>query len=261
MKKNYSYYLMLIAIPFIAFVILSLSGGRDGQYSGSPADGGQTCSACHSGGNFGAVASITSNIPTSGFVYGATYEVTVSVTSSSSTKHGFQLCAEDLSVNYMGTYAAGTGNQIVNSGTHMTHTQAGNSQSSWTFDWTAPSFAEGGEITFYAAVNASNANGNTSGDQVVSTSASYSLDTAGIDDIEHITFSVFPNPSNEYINLDIDESYFSKANLSITNSIGQEVFNKNIVSKRIDISHLEYGVYFVRLNSNNSVATSRFIKE
>ena len=73
----------------------------------------------------------------------------------------------------MGTYAAGTRIQIVNGGTQMTHTQTGNPQSSWTFDWTALSFAEGGEITFYAAVIAVNANGSTSGDQVVSTLASF----------------------------------------------------------------------------------------
>lgn len=260
MNKNYTYYLTLFTVPFIAFIVLSVSGGRNGQYSGSPGDGGQTCTACHSGGDFGAVPEITSNIPTSGFVYGDTYEVTVSVTSSS-TKHGFQLTTEDASNSTVGTYTEGTGSQIVNSGTHMTHTGPGNQQNSWTFDWTAPTFADGSEITFYAAVNATNANGSTSGDQVITTSTSYSLDTAGVDDIERITFSVFPNPSYDYINLDIDESYFPKGNLNISNSIGQVVVNKNIISNRIDVSHLESGVYFVRLNSNNRVATSRFIKE
>jgi len=260
MKKNYSYYLTLIAIPFIALALLSLSGGRDGQYSGSPGDGGATCTACHSGGSFGAVAQITTNIPGTGFIYGDTYEITVTATSSA-TKHGFQLTTEDLSDTKVGTYTAGTGNQIVNSGSHMTHTQAGNQQTSWTFDWTAPTTAEGGEITFYASVNATDSQNNTSGDEVVTASRSFSVNSIGIDENELITFSVYPNPTTDYLSLQYDESTLQNADLVITNYNGQVVFNSNTLTDRIDVSNLNSGVYILQITSENKTGFSRFIKE
>lgn len=260
MKKNYSYYLTLIAIPFVAVLLLSLSGGRDGQYSGSPGDGGATCTACHSGGSFDAIATISTNIPGTGFVYGDTYEVTVSV-ASSATKHGFQLTTEDVSQSKVGTYAAGTGNQIVNSGTHMTHTQAGNAQTSWTFDWTAPSSAEGGEITFYTAVNATNANGGTSGDEVVTTSSSYLVNSVGIPENELISFSVYPNPTSEFISIRTDNDMLEDTNIQITNYNGQVVYKSDTISERIDVSNLNAGVYILQINSESKRGFSRFVKE
>lgn len=260
MKKNYSYYLTLIAIPFVAVLLLSLSGGRDGQYSGSPGDSGATCTACHSGGSFGAVAQITTNIPGTGFVYGDTYEVTVSVTSSA-TRHGFQLTTEDPSQSKVGTYTAGTGNQIVNSGTHMTHTIEGVAQTSWTFDWTAPSSVEDGEITFYAAVNATNANGNTSGDEVVTTSQPYMVNSIGVDENEIISFSVYPNPTTDYISLEYNASLMENASVSITNYNGQVVYQNTSFTDRIDVSNLNSGVYILQLTSDTKKGYSRFIKE
>jgi len=260
MKKNYSYYLTLIAIPFIAVLLLSLSGGRNGQYSGSPGDGGVTCSACHSGGNFGAVADITTTIPGTGFVYGDTYEVTVSVTSSA-TKQGFQLTAEDPVQDKVGTYVAGTGNQIVNGGTHMTHTQAGNLQTSWTFNWTAPSSGENGDITFYAAVNATNANGGTSGDEVVTTSKAYSHSSIGLSEEESISFAIYPNPTSEYLSISTDDDMLENTTIQIMNYNGQVVYKNNNISEIINVSNLNAGVYILQISSESKRGYSRFIKE
>lgn len=258
MKKNY-YFLVLLAIPFIA-LILGLSGGRDGQYSGSPGDNFTTCSNCHSGGSFDAVAEITSTIPASGFVYGETYQVTVSVTSTSS-KHGFQLTTEDESDAKVGTYTAGTGNQIVNGGTHMTHTQTGNQQNSWTFDWTAPLSIEGDQITFYTAVNATNGNSSTSGDQVVTTSTTYDLSTVGISENETIPFSIYPNPTSEYISLNYDNSLLSNATITIIDYSGKIVLQTNSITERIDVKDLNTGIYIIQITSDTKTTQSRFIKE
>lgn len=259
MKKNYAFYLKLLTIPLFAFIFLSLSGGRDGQYSGSPGDSGATCSSCHSGGSFSADAQITTTIPGTGFVYGATYQVTVSV-ASGATKHGFQLTTEDASNTKVGTYTAGTGNQIVNAGTHMTHTGAGNTQNTWVFDWTAPAFAEGGEVTFYAAVNATNANGSTSGDEVVTASRSFSHSSIGINEIENISLSIYPNPTSDFISIDFDSNLQENMSVTIINAIGQTVLTTK-TTDRIDIQNLESGVYFLQLKTTNRIGISRFIKK
>ncbi len=258
MKKNYSYYLTLIAIPFVAILLLSLSGGRDGQYSGSPGDGGATCTACHSGGNFGAAATITTTIPGTGFVYGDTYEVTVTATSSAPL-HGFQLTTEDASQTKVGTYTAGTGNQVVNSGTHMTHIL--DSDSPWTFDWTAPSSAEGGDITFYASVNAVDGTGGTSGDEVVTTSLPYSVNSVGIDENELLSFSVYPNPTTDFITLKLGELDINIGELAILNYNGQIMYKSTDLTDRIDVSNLKAGIYILQLTSENKKGMSRFIKK
>ena len=259
MKENYTFYLKLLTIPLIAFAFLSLSGGRDGQYSGSPGDAGITCTACHSGGSFAADATITTNIPGTGFIYGDTYQVTVSV-ASGATKHGFQLTTEDASNTKVGTYTAGTGNQIVNGGTHMTHTSSGNTQNVWVFDWTAPATAEGGQVTFYAAVNATNANGSTSGDEVVTASRSFSHSNLGINEIENISLRIYPNPSAEFLSIDFENSSQENVAVTITNAIGQTVL-KTKTTDRIDVKSLESGVYFLQLKTAKKIGTSRFIKK
>ncbi|HIP47416.1 MAG TPA: T9SS type A sorting domain-containing protein [Lutibacter sp.] len=259
MKKNYTFYSKLLFIPLFAFVFLSLSGGRDGQYSGSPGDSGATCTTCHSGGSFGADATVTTNIPATGFIYGDTYQVTVSV-ASGATKHGFQLTTEDASNTKVGTYAAGTGSQIVNGGTHMTHTASGNTQNAWVFDWTAPAFAEGGEVTFYAAVNATNAQNNTSGDEVVTASRSFSHSSIGIEEFENISLRIYPNPTTEFVTIDSDNDLQKDVAITVSNTIGQTVLTSN-TTERIDVKNLKSGVYFLQLKSANQIGTSRFIKK
>ena len=56
MKKNYFFKTSLLMIPTMAFLLMSNSSGKSGAFSGSPGDGGTSCTACHSGGNFGASA-------------------------------------------------------------------------------------------------------------------------------------------------------------------------------------------------------------
>lgn len=259
MKKNYTYYLTLLAIPIVAITLLSLSGGRDGQYSGSPGDGFANCSTCHGGGNFSANASIATNIPASGFEANTTYDITVSVISESS-KQGFQLTAEDAANVKVGSFTAGTGSQVVNGGTHVTHTGAGNSQTSWTFQWTAPASAEGNQVTFYAAVNATDGHNNTTGDQVVTTSTS--VNQLSLSDYNRVSFSTYPNPSTDYIKFSMDDSLKDDAEVTITNYQGQLVKKLVIDASfdRLDVSELANGMYFIQITSGNKLGMSKFIK-
>ena len=63
-------------------------------YSGSPGDSGNTCSVCHSGGNFSASVSITTNIPATGYEPNTDYDITVLLNQSGASRHGFALTAE-----------------------------------------------------------------------------------------------------------------------------------------------------------------------
>lgn len=63
-----------------------------------------------------------------------------------------------------------------------------------------------------------------------------------------IEFNMYPNPANEYLTLKFAEA---TANVSITNSVGQEVFSKSnlINGESLNISELAAGSYLVKLSS------------
>lgn len=91
---------------------------------------------------------ITSTIPQTGYIPGETYTITTTGVYSGVAKFGFELTAED-GYSKVGSFtitnAAGT--KLTNSNNAVTHTSAGSTPSgdetSWSFDWTAPSEGTG----------------------------------------------------------------------------------------------------------------------
>ena len=80
---------------------MSNQNGSPGGKTGSVGDG-QTCISCHSGAwNSGSgTASVTSNIPVSGYVPGNTYTVTMTAVDNQAVpfdKFGFEVTSEDAS--------------------------------------------------------------------------------------------------------------------------------------------------------------------
>ncbi len=163
-------------IPFVFLIPLVIilyanSSGSPGGKSGSPGDAGATCVQCHSGTANATSGWITSNIPPSGYVPGETYQITATGTHSGVGSFGFELTAENTSGGKVGTFAITDAprTKLINQGNAVTHTfngttVSGNS-SSWSANWTAPG-TDIGQIRFYAAFNAANGNGNTSGDVI-----------------------------------------------------------------------------------------------
>ncbi|MBU1008734.1 MAG: T9SS type A sorting domain-containing protein [Bacteroidetes bacterium] len=157
-------------IPAV-LVLFAYSTGSPGGKSGSPGDGNANCTQCHSGTPTAQTGWITSNIPGSGYTPGQTYQITATGTHSGVVKFGFELTAETSAGVKTGTFAItdAARTQLTNSNHAVTHTAAGNVPSgntnTWTMNWTAPA-SNVGQIRFYAAFNAANGNGNTSGDVI-----------------------------------------------------------------------------------------------
>jgi len=172
MKKNY----VLFSIPLLGVVLLLMaySSGSPGGKSGSPGDGGSTCVQCHTGTPNPVADWITTNIPFTGYVPGNTYTITLTGTHAGVVKFGFEVTAEDGSNSKVGTFILTDPVQtkFTNANNAVTHTSSGNTPSGnmkiWTVDWTAPA-AGTGEVGFYAAFNAANGNGGTSGDVIYKT--------------------------------------------------------------------------------------------
>lgn len=238
------------------------SNGSPGNLTGSPGDGGSTCTDCHSNtGNFSLVPTITTNIPMTGYVLGETYTIDVLTTSSGASGWGFELTAEKGGGSKVGVYdlvGASGSPQIITSGGSVTHDN--DSFSSWSFNWTAPLVDEG-EITFYAAVIAVNGSG-TGGDETVTTSTSASASTLGLDEENILAFDIFPNPAQDFLTIQLPNEIMN-GSIEVFDFLGRLVKSKQInkVDNKLNLNHLSQGVYLIRLISEGKIAVRKFIKK
>lgn len=262
-------YTLIAAAGILIFLTseLNYGGGSPGAKSGSPGDGGATCTACHNDGSTNPVNNwISSNIPVSGYVPGETYTITATGSHSGVNRFGFELTAEDNTNAKTGmfTITDASGTKLTNSNNSVTHLQAGTTPSgdskSWSMDWTAPA-AGTGDVTFYAAFNAANGNGNTTGD-VIYTSSHMVIENivSSIAKNEEDLIKVYPNPFNDYIMINSDEADIT--DLKILNTEGSLVYqNGSSISQntKISLSGLQSGVYHIILNTSSSKNISKTI--
>ncbi len=145
--------------------------GSPGGKTGSPGDGGATCTQCHTGTATTIEGWITSNIPASGYSPGETYTITATGTHEGCMRFGFEATSENAAGSKVGSLIItnDTETKLTNLNHAVTHkstgtTPSGNSKT-WTFNWIAPPISTGA-VTFYAAFNAANGNGNNFGDVI-----------------------------------------------------------------------------------------------
>ena len=255
MKRNY-FYTALFAVPIFAITLLSWSSGYNAvSITGSPGDSGSTCTQCHGGGSYATTGTITTNIPVSGYALNTNYTVTVSFTGGSGSKRGFQLTAEKLGGTKVGNFTAGSGSQVFNSGKTVAHTS--NNVSSWTFTWTSPSTNQGA-VTFYAALNATNGNGGSSGDKVITTTTS--VNVLGTENFFAQKFNVYPNPSTSETTIEMPQD-IEKAEVSIFDLVGKQVLKTNITAmdNSINVSNLQSGNYLISIATAQGIARKQLI--
>lgn len=200
--------LVLAVAGFTVFTAeLSSSNGSPGGRTGSPGDGGATCTQCHGGSANPQTGWISTNIPVTGYVPGQTYTITASGTHTGVSRFGFEVTAERAGGIKTGGFSITDAVQtkLTNNSNAVTHTASGFSPSgsskSWSFNWIAPASGSG-MVTFYGAFNAANGNGGTSGDVIyTSTLAVNESVSTGIFAAENAAPSVFPNPASDYVKI------------------------------------------------------------
>ncbi len=245
----------IIAIPFLIFFFLlfvfNVSGPPAG-YTGSPGDA-NNCTACHRSANsYNTTVSLSHNIPASGYVPGTTYQLTLTATSNSN-KLGFQMTAESNNNQRQGSFSSSDSyTQTIGNNQYIEHTSQGTTQSSWNFNWTAPS-QNVGTITFYVAVNATNGNGQLTGDTPVMASFSVSANTAiGTSVIPGI--KLYPNPVENLLFID----YISGRSLDmirIFDITGKMIYRIENPARRIDFSGLDAGKYIIEIKADSKEGT------
>lgn len=153
---------------------VAFSGGPPSQRTGAPGDAG-TCntSGCHSGSstNGGSGQLLLTGLPASYTPGQSITGLQLTLQDPTASRWGFQLVAKTAQGAVAGTLVPeNTSFAQTNSEGYLGHISGGTfsattSEASWTFRWTAPA-AGAGTVTFYAAGNAANNNGSSSGDKI-----------------------------------------------------------------------------------------------
>jgi aldose sugar dehydrogenase len=160
--------------------VQAFSSGPPAGYTGAPGEEPEACAECHVPPDAG-TGKISITAPQT-YVPGQTYPITVTHTNPDPTRlrWGFELTVLDTSDEKAGNLQNLDGlTQVLNNQgpggarQYIEHTSAGTfigqqNGATWTFNWTAPA-TDIGPVTFYAAGNQANNDGNTSGDYIYRT--------------------------------------------------------------------------------------------
>lgn len=250
--------LLLTGAGFLAFLLISStlgSGGSNGTFTGSPLDN-KTCASCHNSYDVTEVSWITTNIPEAGWIPSETYSITITASSATAQKMGFELTAENTDEKVGVFTFPDDGRMKLASGskTKVTHTSDGvtpeNGHITWEATWTAPD-VDKGDVTFYAAINAANGNSNTSGDSIFVTSITSTQDASStaVHEVENISLKVFPNPASDYLFVRTIENIRSTEVINLSGQIQLKQTGNNSNNMRMDVSSLQPGIYVISANT------------
>ena len=271
MKKNSLLSIFCLAIG--AYIWLGHSSGagsfQNADRTGSPLSS-DFCKACHSGGNFGTEVSIlllSENDTITEYVPATTYTLQVSIAATGAEGFGFQAVGLDNNNMGAGTYgtpASGTQITAVAGVNYFEHSMR-SSVPTFEIEWTAPD-AGSGDVTFFTAGNAVNANFQPSGDlpdtaKLVLTEAV----SAGLHDqaAELIALQVSPNPSASFI-LARWSPQVSATKIEISDLTGKSYYSTSLQnqssSSEIAVHNLPAGIYFARLLTDQGYQAIKFVK-
>ena len=80
---------------------------------------------------------------------------------------------------------------------------------------------------------------------------------AGIDDLNQLDISIYPNPTSDTVYID---SSSSQLKVVVFDILGKQVLNKPNTNS-VDVSSLSKGAYFIKVSDGINTSTKKFIKE
>lgn len=274
MKRNL---LVLSLSAFTAYIWLGNASGPgavQGQdRTGSPVSPGYCgVNGCHGGGNFSTdveLLILDANEDTiTEYTPGEQYRLRISIAAEGAEGYGFQAVALDSANDGAGEFGdASSGTQITTiSGRQYFEHSSRSSASTFEIDWTAPE-AGSGNISFYAAANAANADFNNTGDDpdttslIVVESLSSNLNAQQAEQVE---LQVYPS----FVQTEVWSKWSPQVKaeqLTISDLTGriyrqEKIVNQSTAELNIPVYDLPGGIYFVRLLTNEGFQTQKFLK-
>lgn len=291
MKKNYFYLAGLIFSAGL-FSFQNTTVAEFGQLSANihkQAGGGQTgltgapgennCTQCHigtalDGTNENALVVLDGISPTTSYVEGNSYSVTLTM-NSDPAKKGFSAVALDASNNNAGSFTGDGGfggTQDFTSATrhYVSHTSTSNTsaQSTWIWTWDAPAIgANVGDVTFYVASNAANDNGTTTGDMIY-LSQHVITSTAGISE-EKVdpSFKAGYSVDTRQVVMDFNTLTIDDMVVNIVDLNGRSVYTENLGTSELGENkemiklpnEIEAGIYVVNFFVGNKPMSAKIM--
>lgn len=264
--KQITFTLVAIASAFI-FLSNSIGRGRAaGPATTSPGETGQFCGSfgCHFSGAFDPEVRILffddQGNETSEYLPGEEYSVTVKIDHiGQPVGYGFQMVSlksdDDTAINNFTDLPNQIHDVILFGRQYVEHSNRLGSDSI-PVKWIAPDMGSG-DITFYAAANAVNGNGSSSGDgsDTVQITIKEGM-TSSLDFLNESSVELFPNPVQDYLNI---KSETLPDELIVYNQSGQ-IMLKSYASNQLDLSHLNSGVYILHLLKDDSRIVKQLVK-
>ncbi len=274
----------LLAFLTASYLIFSSRSGGPAtiqsiQATGSPLDNTSCAnSGCHFGGAFR--TNITAVLLKGGdtvsqYIPGEEYVFQININSiNNPAAYGFQtvaLMGEDNESG--GLFQSGpdqTNFVTINNRLYVEHAAPRNSNVI-EVGWLAPE-AGSGDVSFYAAGNAVNLDGATSGDspsimpQPLVVSEGIASGIFKVDRLS-VNLSLYPNPGSDWLNIEIVGADIGSYQIQLIDIAGKVVWSQqlNIIEqqfvKKINLSGFQLGLYFLKLTDGNAVATSSFFKK
>lgn len=259
-----STFLLFIGVFFLEsfkpLKIMKKDGAAPG-YTGSPGDSLKNCTACHGGIATHVLKWMRSNVPQDGYIPGNTYTITAINKVVGATRFGFECSPQDSIGNLIGsmivTDTATT--KFVGGNKYITYTSNGVGSidsMKWSFDWVAPATGTR-DVKFYGAFN-SNFNHNKSNDQtfigtmLLKENLNNSITTL---DKKLATFNIYPNPANDYIDINYELNNMSNISIEIIDLNGKTIQTilhekqQGLINIQVNTQNLKSGNYLVRMNS------------
>lgn len=151
---------------------------------------------------------------------------------------------------------------------HKLDAGQGTGSFSFDFDWTAPS-TNAGDVTFYFAGNATNANGDEFGDYVYTSSqiVSYNINNSVSEFKNNIDISVYPMPVQDQftVNYDLQSTGAVKINLynmqgALVSNLSSQVLNSGKHSDNFYLpTQLSAGNYILSIESESGISSRKIL--
>ena len=232
---------------------LGLSSSSSGVMGASTSG----CS-CHGAASTATTITLT-GIPSTGYVAGTPYTVTLSVINSTKKGAGFDLTCDNGNMS-----GAPSGTMLMGGGKELHHTATKDTVAgvvSWTFTWTAPGTST---ATFKVAGNAVNKNIGDSGDAWALGTFDFILQPASVQDIEAAGIRVYPNPVSDFLVVSSNESLdISKIKIvTLTGSVINPSVNISAKNEyKISTANIATGHYILSTEVDGKIFARHFVKQ
>lgn len=117
--------------------------------------------------------------------------------------------------------------------------------------------------TYYGTVPAGNTGPGSGHNTINESVTTYNGSTKTVHSAIDLKYSLYPNPTNQYLNILVEKDMPNNLQLELINSLGQKVLSVNNIQPTVlytfNLSQYLKGIYFVKLNANLKSRTTKLV--